>query len=185
MRAAPVQAVLIYPGNSHLVQCNWVRKPKLRVHKQHDCFAWHLVLVANLHVSTRLSLGFCCCWNLQGPIARGDLSNSCLFTGTWKRPVHSLFRSKRTSILKLRKKKKKEEKKLGSSKTCVISPVAHVLSRKSTEDEVGFFTRADRQRGLMTGCTCKCPQTPNTAGKRDCCSQLCDWPFVLLVIDRD
>lgn len=52
------------------------------------------------------------------------------------------------------------------------SPAACVLSRKSPENEVGFLARADRQSGLMTGCTSKCPRTPNTAEEFDGCSQL-------------
>lgn len=42
---------------------------------------------------------------------------------------------------------------------------------------------ADRRRGLMTGCTPKCPGTLNTAGECDRCSQLQGWPFVLRVVE--
>lgn len=37
------------------------------------------------------------------------------------------------------------------------SPAACILCGKSPENKVGFLVRADRQNGLMTGCTYKCP----------------------------
>lgn len=58
------------------------------------------------------------------------------------------------------------------------SPAACILCGKSPENEVGFLIRAARQNGLMAGCTCKCPWTPNPAENCGGCSKPWDWPYV-------